>query len=354
MKKILFAAAITVTLFTACHKASQSPGDTTDFTTTEKQVLTDFTNNVALAGYLKLSVAASSLNASIQTLESTPTEANLQATRDNWKSMRETWEQCEGFLFGPVEDNDYDPNMDTWPTDYTQMDSLLASTNPLEVSDIQNLTLSLRGYHPIEYIIFGDHGSRKAADITARQKKYMISLSADLANTCNALYLSWSSAPVNFAQQVITAGSGSTKYTTRLDVYTALANGLIDICDEVGGGKMKEPFDAKDPQLVESPYSGNSLVDFKNNIIGAQNVYLGLNGGKGISAIVAAKNKSLDNKLQGLFTAAINSFTNISVTYEQAIISQRVQSQQTMDAVNALKDALESELVPYIQANIKD
>ena len=94
--------------------------------------------------------------------------------------MRETWEQCEGFLFGPVEDNDYDPNMDTWPTDYTQMDSLLASTNPLEVSDIQNLTLSLRGYHPIEYIIFGDHGSRKAADITARQKKYMISFANKL------------------------------------------------------------------------------------------------------------------------------------------------------------------------------
>lgn len=354
MKKILLIASAAVTLFTACNKASQSPGETTDFAATEQQVLTDFTNNVALAGYLKLSVAASALNTSIQTLESTPTDANLLAARANWKSMRETWEQCEGFLFGPVEDNDYDPNMDTWPTDYTQMDSLLASSNPLEVSDIQNLTLSLRGYHPIEYIIFGNHGDRKAADITARQKKYMISLSADLANTCNALYLSWASAPVNFAQQVITAGTGSTKYATRFDVFTAIVNGLADICDEVGGGKMKEPFDAKDPQLVESPYSGNSLIDFQNNIIGAQNVYLGVNGGKGLSALVAAKNKSLDNKLKGLFTAAINSFNNISVTYEEAIISQRVQSQQTMDAVNALKDALEGELSLFIQEQIKD
>ncbi|HVX50995.1 MAG TPA: imelysin family protein [Chitinophagaceae bacterium] len=355
MKKILQYSAIgALIILTACHKASQMPGDTNTLETTEQQVLTDFTNNVALSSYLKLSIAAATLNASIQTLEATPTDDNLQSARNNWKSMREIWEQSEGFLFGPVEDNDYDPNMDTWPTDYTQMDSLLASSNPLDVSDIQNLTLSLRGYHPIEYIIFGDHGSRKAADITARQKKYMTSLSADLTNTCNALYLSWSSAPVNFAQQVITAGTGSTKYTTRQDIFMAVAGGMIDICDEVGGGKMKEPYDAKDPLLVESPYSGNSLIDFKNNIIGAQNVYLGVNGSKGIKDIVAAKNKSLDNKLQGLFTAAINSFDGITTTYEQAILSQRIQSQQTMDAVLALKDALENELVPYIQQNIKD
>ena len=58
------------------------------------------------------------------------------------------WEQCEGFLFGPVEDNDYDPNMDSWPTDYVQMDSLLASNSNLSVANIQNLTLSLRDTIP--------------------------------------------------------------------------------------------------------------------------------------------------------------------------------------------------------------
>jgi putative iron-regulated protein len=244
--------------------------------------------------------------------------------------------------------------MDTWPTDYNQMDSLLASSNPLEVSDIQGLTLSLRGYHPIEYIIFGDHGSRKAADITARQKKYMISLSADLTNTCNDLHLSWSSAPTNFAQEVINAGGEGTKYAKRQDAFLAMVGGMADICGEVGEGKMKEPFDAKDPQLVESPYSGNSLTDFKNNIIGAQNVYLGVNGGKGLKDLVAAKNKALDNKIQGLFTTAINSFANITKDYEEAIISQRVQCQQTMDAVVALKDALEGDLADFVTTNVKD
>jgi putative iron-regulated protein len=356
MKKISVSSIILyLVVFAACNKAPDTGGNTAaDFAATEKIVLNDFTNNVALGGYLNLSVASSNLNVSLQNLNSNTTEGNLTIAKTNWKNLRQIWEQCEGFLFGPVEDNDYDPNMDTWPTDYTQMDSLLNSANALEVIDIQNLTLSLRGFHPIEYIIFGDHGNRTAASITARQKKYMISLSTDLNNTCNALYLSWSSSPVNFAQAVINAGNGSTVYASKKEAFLAMTGAMTDICDEVGDSKMKEPYDASDPKLVESPYSGNSLADFKNNITGLQNVYLGLNGGKGIKDLVAAKNKSLDNTIQSQITTAINSFDNITVVYEQAIITQRMQALQTMTALNALKTTLENELVGFIQQNIKD
>lgn len=338
----------------ACNKNDNNGPTTDDFATLETTVLTDFTNKVALPAYAQLSTDAATLNTSLQALASAPTEDNLTAAKNNWKNMRKTWEQAEGFLFGPVEDNDYDPNMDTWPTDYVQMDSLLASGNALEVADVQGFTLSLRGYHPIEYIIFGDHGSRKATDITARQKKYISSLSTDLKTTCSDLYASWSAEPANFAQEVIKAGTGSAKYTKKQDAFLAIVGGMADICGEVGEGKMKDPFDAKDSSLVESPYSGNSLIDFKNNIIGAQNVYLGLNGGKGLTHLVAAKNKSLDNNIKGLFSAAINSFDNITLTYEKAIWDQRVQCQQTMDALVALKNALEGDLSTFVTTNIKD
>ena len=66
--------------------------------------------------------------------------------------------------------------------------------------------------------------------------------------------------------------------------------------------KMYEPYIDKDSTITESPYSDNSLIDFRNNIIGAQNVYLGLNGGKGVKDLVAAKNKDLDNQIQTQFT----------------------------------------------------
>lgn len=356
MKRIYLAAiSISIIALVSCNKTSENTA--MSFDELKTAALTDFTNKVAIANYADLDNAATNLNTAIQNLNSSATETNLTAAKTAWKNMRSVWEQCEGFLFGPVEDNDFDPNMDTWPTDYVQMDSLMASSNGLTVADIQSLTLSLRGFHPIEYILFGNHGDRTAASITARQKLYMVSLSEDLKSTCHQLYTSWTSNPVNFSAQVINAGSGSTVYAKKQEAYMAIVNGLIAICEEVGEGKMKEPFDAMDASIVESPYSGNSVADFRNNIVGLQNVYLcSYNGntGKGLKDLVATKNIALDNKLQNQMIAAINSFNNITLYYEEAIINQRIQCQQTMAALNTLKETLENELKPFIIQYIKD
>ena len=356
MKKIFSSVTVIVLLcISSCKKNQDTPA--ISFDELKTVVLKEFTNNVAVPSYLDLNNAATDLNAAIQNLSTNTTESNLVAAKTAWINMRGIWEQCEGFLFGPVEDNDYDPNMDTWPTDYVQMDSLLKSSNPLTITDIQSITLSLRGYHPIEYIIFGNHGNRAAASITARQKQYMLSLSEDLKNTCHQLYLSWTTTPTNFSNQVINAGTGNSVYSKKQEIYLAIVNSLIAICEEVGEGKMKEPFNAQDPAIVESPYSGNSIKDFRNNIIGLQNVYLGkysTNDGKGINDLVASKNISLDNKIQSQITAAINSFSNITMYFEDAIISQRLQCQQAMTVLNTLKVTLENELKPFVVQYIID
>jgi len=339
-----------------CHKASTTPGSV-DFVTLEQSVINDFVNNVAIGQYSKLTDAAVSLNGAITTLNSTTTDANLLVTQTAWKNIRHVWEQCEGFLIGPVEANDYDPNIDTWPTDYTQMDSLLASSNDLELADIQSLPQSLRGFHPIEYIIFGENGARKANELDARKKQYLVSLAADLLyNNVQPLYQSWTAAPVNYGETVLKAGNGSNEYATRLDFFLDVVgeNGMSGICGEVGSGKMKEPFDSKDPKLCESPYSGNTSIDFRDNIIGLQSVYLGLSGGKGLKDLVAAKNKNLDNQIQRQITAAINSFSNITDPFEKAIIDQRVQVQQTMSQLETLQSLLENDLTVFLQENMKD
>jgi predicted lipoprotein len=356
MKKNILLLIILAAIFYGCHKAP-APTEITDFNSLEQMVINDFTNDVALAQYSSLTNAAVALNGAITLLSSDPTDSNLHAAQTAWKNIRHVWEQCEGFLIGPVEAYDYDPNTDTWPTDYTQMDSLLASGNALQLLDIEVLPQSLRGYHPVEYIIFGENGSRKAIELDARKMQYLNSLAADiLYNNVQPLYQSWTSAPVNFAQQVLNAGNGSNEYSTRLAFFLDVTgdNGMAGICNEVGSEKMKDPYDAKNPVLCESPYSGNTLSDFKDNIIGLQNVYLGLNGGKGIKDLVAAKNKSLDNQIQAQITAAINSFANITEPYEKAIIDQRVQVQQTMTQLEALNDLLENELTNFLKTNVKD
>lgn len=358
MKKITTILATCVVIASSCSKSNNdSPSNTDDFNTVETKVLADFVNKTAVPGYADLKTKATNFNNIVTALNTSATDANLTAAQQAWRDMRSTWEQCEGYLLGPVEDNDYDPNMDTWPVDYVQMDSLLSSTNKLEIADIEGLsTLSLRGYHPIEYVLWGHDGKRKAADITTRQKQYITSLTLDLKNTCTKLHESWIGSE-NYSDKLLKAGAGAQPYPKKLDAFVAMVTALADICGEVGEGKMKEPFDAKDPSIVESPFSGNSATDFKNNIVGAYNVYMGNflgNQGTGLNKLVSFKNISLDNKIQQQFSAAITSFNAITVPYEQAIISQRVQVQQAMTAITTLKETLEGDLLTYIKTNIKD
>ena len=180
----------------------------------------------------------------------------------------------------------------------------------------------------------------------------MVSLSQNLLDKATALYNSWLPAGGDYAGKVLTAGTGSTAFAKKQDLFNSIAGALTDICGEVGGGKMLEPYNTQDSNLVESPFSGNSVTDFKNNIIGAYNVYLGKNGGTGLKDIVQAKNISLDNNIQAKFTAAINSFDAITLPYQEAILNQRPQCLATMTAINALSDEIENELKPFIIQNI--
>jgi predicted lipoprotein len=183
----------------------------------------------------------------------------------------------------------------------------------------------------------------------------MTSLIDDLLeNNVQALFNDWFLGSSNYKEQVVTAGQGSTEFSTRQALFLNIVSAMSDICGEVGSGKMYEPFVARDSTITESPYSSNTLVDFKNNIVGLQQVYLGLNGGKGIHNLVAARQLDLDQKIQAHINAALNSFDQITVRYEEAIFSQRTQVQNTMDQLEALNDLLENDLKNFIITNVRD
>jgi putative iron-regulated protein len=153
---------------------------------------------------------------------------------------------------------------------------------------------------------------------------------------------------------VETAGRGSDQFSSRQSLFLNIVSAMTDICGEVVETKMFEPYAARDSTITESPYSSNTLVDFKNNILGLQQVYMGLNGSRGIRDLVAAKNRQFDQQIQTQMNAAVNSFNNITERYEEAIFNQRIQVKQTMDQLTALNELLENELKQFIIQYIKD
>ena len=44
---------------------------------------------------------------------------------------------------------------------------------------------ALKGFHPIEYLLWGVNGDKKAADLTDREKEYLVALAQNLFKLAN-------------------------------------------------------------------------------------------------------------------------------------------------------------------------
>lgn len=82
-------------VFVSCKKDDSSDKDFTN-----KEILNDFSINVAQGIYNDLNEKANLLYNGIDALASNPTSTQLEQCRQLWKDSRKAWEQSEGFLFG--------------------------------------------------------------------------------------------------------------------------------------------------------------------------------------------------------------------------------------------------------------
>lgn len=316
-------------------------------------ILTEFSSNIATSIYTDLKGKTTLLNTQIVALETGgATDAELIAARNIWKEARQAWEQSEAFLFGPVSTENIDPRIDTWPVNFTDLEAELQGSNTFTEDYIDNLEDALKGFHPIEYLLFGENGDKAAADLTARDIEYLKGLALNLKILTGQLADEWDTAnSSSYYHAFINAGKGSAVYSSQRAALEEVVNSLAGICDEVANGKITEPFTQQDPSLEESPFAQSSIPDFSNNIKGVQNVYLGKYAadGKGLEDLVKKYNLQLDTDVKLKINNAIAALGNITVPFGEAIFSQSIQVQNAIDAINELKDILEEQLLPFVQ-----
>ncbi len=350
--KTLFAIfSLSVVIF-SCKDEDEEPK------TASSAIISSVSTNVIVATYNDLSTKAASLEASLITLNATTTQSNLEASRQLWKETRQAWEQSEGFLFGPVATEDVDPSIDTWPVNYSDMNHLLDTSAQITPEYLASINQdALRGFHPLEYMLWGQDGNKLASEFTARQKEYMVALGTYIKTRTAHVADRWNANNTDsYNHQFEKAGNGSTVYASRKDALLEVVNAMIGICGEVADGKIEEPFSAQDPTLEESPFSGNSITDFTNNMKSIQNVYTGTysTDGVGVQDFVKDYNLSLDAEITQKIAAAITALGNVTLPFGQAIIAQPQQILAAQTAIRDLNTTLEGRLLPLIQQKVTD
>src|SRR5262249_14942914 len=154
------------------------------------------------------------------------TTADLGKMQTSWKQAREAYEQSEAHLFGPVATEGIDPSIDTWPVNFTDLDKQLASGNQFTDEYIAGLDDALKGFHPIEYLIFGKDGQKKSTDFTDRQLEYLNALAKNLKDLTTGLASDWNPNTGGYVEEVSKAGNGSTAYKTQLAAFEELVNAM--------------------------------------------------------------------------------------------------------------------------------
>jgi uncharacterized iron-regulated protein len=350
MKKNIFILGLASILLVNCSDNESESVDTQALT--NKEILTNTAVNVITATYKELYDNSVILTTACQNL-TIGDETELTAVKNAWASTRAPWEKSEGFLYGPVDTEGIDPAIDSWPVDVNAINNILNSSQAITSTLLDND--DARGFHTIEYFVWGLNGNKTASQLTTRELEYLVAATQNLQSKTQQLYNGWLQSQGNFVNNFINAGQSGTIYTSQKNALLELVEGIIIISDEVATGKIETPLNgnsgAASPQDEESRFSNNSKLDFANNIRSIQNIYLGDYGttqGKGLSDLVASKNATLDATIKTKISDAITSIEAIPGTFTDAIFNNRTAVQNAQQKVAELKVTLESQLQPLI------
>jgi predicted lipoprotein len=177
-----------------------------------------------------------------------------------------------------------DPSIDSWPLNTPDLQAFLAANPNATQDDVENAGDDLRGFHAIEFLLFGDgvdDNDKLASELTEAEINYLVALGQAFAARTQVLVDSWTvdfNSQGPYAEQIKSPGAGKI-YGGDAAVLEELIGGIITIADETGNAKMAEPFGTSaqdaDTSKVESQYSWNSLTDFHNNLQSILNLYTG-------------------------------------------------------------------------------
>jgi putative iron-regulated protein len=285
--------------------------------------------------------------------------------------MRVAWESSEAFLFGPVEALGIDPAIDTWPLNKLDLDSVLNSGRALTPDFVRNLGANMQGFHTLEYLLFGPGettNNKDIAQVTARQLEYMRSTAIVLAQDTARLARAWTTnynpdvpSTPGYSQIVAKPNPENPVYPSEQAVLVELVNGMLGIIDEVGNGKMSDPLGANlgsaNVNLVESPFSWNSLTDFTNNIGSVLNVYTGDYGsahGPGVRDVIARVDPALATQVEQAIRHAMQSIQDVAgpehIAFRQAILDPngRTRVQAAIADLNSLHELIRSRVLPIV------
>ncbi len=329
--------------------------------TSTKDVVSAYAN-IAFAKYRDSLITAKALQDSINLLIARPTAGTLAAARKAWIASRVPYQQTEVYRFGNRIVDDWEGKVNAWPLDEGLIDYVSKSygeeseENTLYVANvIANRKLKIggrevsadpitkdflakvlheadgieanvaTGYHAVEFLLWGQDlngtaagaGRRPATDFDTRRctggncdrrGQYLKAVTDLLVDDLTWMVAQWSKDGA--ARKALFAGDAAQGLIAIFTGMGSLSYG------ELAGERMKLGLLLHDPEEEHDCFSDNTHNSHYYNVVGIQNVYLGLyrriDGsvvkGPSLSDLVKAADPDIDKRMRGALAATIEKF----------------------------------------------
>ena len=323
-----------------------------------RKVLETLVGNVIVPTYTQLADDVEDLEKTLNGLTvNSITQAQIDKACADFKQARQNWERSEAFLMGAASDFDIDPTIDSWPLNR----SLLLNYFNNGMNDEMLEDATILGFHALEFILFRNGQNRKVAELQgndtytnfekitgAQELAYAQTICTLLKQRCFQLQVAWegetaanaarvavvkaagldmtTAAGLSYGENLKQAGVSGSK-STFPTLKDAIAQVLINdegsclaICNEVGTAKIANPFSAGDIAYVESPYSYNSITDFRDNIRSIRNVWLGSTDKKANeysfhTFFASVKSDKVNTAVESNYVGAIEGISNMPAPF---------------------------------------
>ena len=357
--------------FSSCSKDPQT--NTEEANKAQKEaIVKQYLNHTVYPTYANLAEKTEKLVENLEALKANKTQANVNAATVTFLEARKWWEMSEAFLFGAASDFGIDPHIDSWPLDEDAFNNLMASPNMIAALATdedgmvagEQLGNALLGFHGIEFILFREGQPRNVNEITDDMMTYIVAVSRDLRNRCFQLEVSWNAnAPqahkdlmeelefnttVNgggntYGENMTQAGQAGSTFATFTNALEAIADGCLDIADEVGTSKIGKCHTGEDVTYVESPYSQKSITDFYDNITSIKNAYMGgmesqRDEALSLHTYIKDNNKELDTKAMNAIENAMKKIQAMKAPFVQFYAD--ASAGEAMEACQDLSDVM--------------
>jgi predicted lipoprotein len=341
MKSIKYPAIAAIILVTAsgCKKSGSKNDLFNNFN--QQALLTNIGNNILVPGINNFSKSSVTTQTAIDSFIANPNSTTLASAQDSFMQLSINWAVVEPFNFGPMTDNLWAPEIDTWPIDTGKIQTAISSLANASAQGGDS-----KGLKALEYLLFDVNGNQAVlakytGPSAANMKSYLSSVMGQITLVAAALQTAWTGNG-NYINTFITATGNSVSSSVSL-----LINSTAFYLDEVKNAKVGSPIgmgvrvndNQPHPNLIEYPIAELSIPAMKANIQSMQSVFDGGGAGTGLRDLLnfvgAVQNgQNLSTVVDTEFVSAINEVNGITPPYAAATVNQ---TQQLKNLYTALK-----------------